>query len=559
MTATSQRERIDHTHAPMRSVSLAPEPPPVLEPSRPSLWQRLLQSVPTALVIAALAGVGAWGRATDWTVPKFSTLIGSVATEEDPWCEDHNVPESICIECNHSLAAPEKDYGWCKEHGVTNCPFEHPDVAQLKTSPAVTADQLDSAQRALALRTRDENNSHCTLHTHRIQFASTQAVAKAGVDVAVVERRPILEAAIANGEVTYDETRMAHLSSRVAGSVWRVQKEVGDQVKRGDVLAVIDAGAIGVAKSAFVRAISEMRLKQTEDARLRPLAKIGAVSDRELREVVAAYEEARINLQAAQQMLINLGFQVRAEDYADVETDEIAERLRFLDLPPEMTAGLDPKSTTSNLIPLRASLDGVIVDRHVVEGEVVEPTTMLFAVADVSRLWLKLDVRQEDAKYLSLGQTVLFRESGDDSAEVKGSINWISTAADDVTRTLRVRADLPNPGGFLRANTFGAGRIVLREEPQAIVVPTEAVHWDGTCHVVFVRDKDFLQKDSPKFFHVRSVRPGVADGVTTEIIAGLLPGEVIASRNSMVLEAQLLKSNLGAGCACCAGPKKEKE
>ena len=161
-----------------------------------------------------------------------------------------------------------------------------------------------------------------------------------------------------------------------------------------------------------------MRLKQTEDARLRPLAKIGAVSDRELREAVANYEEARINLQAAQQALINLGFQVRAEDFANVETDEIAERLRFLDLPPELTAGLDPKATTSNLFPLRSSLDGVIVDRHVVEGEVVDTAKMLFAVADVNRLWLTLDVRQEDAKYLSLGQTVLFRASGDDEAEV---------------------------------------------------------------------------------------------------------------------------------------------
>jgi membrane fusion protein, heavy metal efflux system len=555
MSASSRQEQVEQSPPFSAEASL----PQASEHVRVPLWRKLLRSIPTALVVAALIGVGVWGRATDWTIPKFSSLVGGAPVAEEPWCENHNVPESMCIECNAKLVAPESDYGWCQEHGVTNCPFEHPDVAQLTSVPAVTADELDSAQRALALRPREENNSHCTLHTHRIQFASMQALAKAGVDIAVVERRPILEAVVANGEVAYDETRMAHLSSRVAGTVWHVQKEVGDQVKRGEVLAVIDAGLVGVAKSAFVRAIAEMRLKQTEDARLRPLAKVGAVSDRELREAVSAYEEARIDLQATQQALVNLGFQVRAEDYADVDTDEIAERLRFLDLPPELTAGLDPKSTTSNLIPLRASLDGVIVDRHVVEGEVVEPSTMLFAVADINKLWLKLDVRQEDTQYLSLGQTVLFRGSCDE-CEVRGTINWISTAADDVTRTLRVRADLPNPNGQLRANTFGTGRIVLREEPKAIAVPTEAVHWDGTCHVVFVRDKDFLQKDSPKFFHVRSVRPGVTDGNTTEIIAGLLPGEVIASKNSMVLEAQLLKSNLGAGCACCSGgAKKEKD
>jgi membrane fusion protein, heavy metal efflux system len=554
MSATSRHDRIIEGPNVLQPASTAPEP----APSRPTFGEWLRRSVPTALVVVTLVGVGVWGRATDWTIPKFSSLVGGAAAEEAAWCEDHNVPESICIECNKSLVAPEPDYGWCKEHGVANCPYEHPDIAQLKNLPTVTADELESAERALNLRAREENNSRCSLHLHRIQFASLQAMAKAGIDIAVVERRPVLEAVVANGEVTYDETRMAHLSSRVAGSVWHVQKEVGDQVKRGEVLAVIDAGLVGIAKSAFVRAVSEMRLKQTEDARLRPLAKIGAVSDRELREAVANYEEARINLQAAEQTLINLGFHIHAEDYADVDTDEIAERLRFLDLPPELTVGLDPKSTTSNLIPLRASLDGVIVDRHVVEGEVVEPTTMLFEVADINRLWLKLDVRQEDTQFLRLGQTVLFRGSCDE-CEVSGTINWISTAADDVTRTLRVRADLPNPNGQLRANTFGTGRIVLRQEPKAIAVPTEAVHWDGTCHVVFVRDKDFLQKDSPKFFHVRSVRPGVVDGNMTEIIAGLLPGEVIASKNSMVLEAQLLKSNLGAGCACCSGGPKEKK
>jgi len=147
----------------------------------------------------------------------------------------------------------------------------------------------------------------------------------------------------------------------------------------------------------------------------------------------------------------------------------------------------------------------------------------------------------------------LFRGSSRDDLEIQGAVSWISTAADNQTRTIKVRADLPNADGRLRASTFGTGRIVLRDEPKAIVVPTEAVHWDGTCHVVFVRDKNYHDADSPKFFHVRSVRPGIKDGDMTEIIAGVLPGEVIASKNSVVLEAQLLKSNLGAGCGCADG------
>jgi cobalt-zinc-cadmium efflux system membrane fusion protein len=118
---------------------------------------------------------------------------------------------------------------------------------------------------------------------------------------------------------------------------------------------------------------------------------------------------------------------------------------------------------------------------------------------------------------------------------------------DEKTRTVEVRADLDNANGRLRASTFGAGTIVLREEEQAVVVPHEAVHWEGNCHVVFVYDKDSPKKGAPKVFHVRSIRPGAKDDRHTEIIAGVLPGEMVATKNSGVLRAQLLKSNLGAG------------
>src|SRR5262249_18346503 len=151
----------------------------------------------------------------DWTMPKLSSLLGASADGEEEWCKEHNVPESQCIECKPSLLAKEKDYGWCKAHGVAQCPLDHPDVAQLKEIPAITVTDVDRANRALALRPRQENASHCKLRARRIQFASIEAMDKAGVDIAIVSRRPIVEAIDATGEVIYDQTRMAHLASRV--------------------------------------------------------------------------------------------------------------------------------------------------------------------------------------------------------------------------------------------------------------------------------------------------------------------------------------------------------
>ena len=181
-----------------------------------------------------------------------------------------------------------------------------------------------------------------------------------------------------------------------------------------------------------------------------------------------------------------------------------------------------------------------------VVGEVVDTAKVLFTVADTSRLWLTLNVRLEDRPRLALGQPVRFHADGG-AGDAAGAVTWISTAADERTRTLQVRADLPNPDGRLAAHTFGTGRVVLREEKDAIVVPSEAVHWEGDCHVVFVRDRDFLTPGAPKVFHVRSVRPGAHDDKVTEIIAGVLPGEVVAAKGSGTLWAELLKGNLGEG------------
>jgi cobalt-zinc-cadmium efflux system membrane fusion protein len=228
-----------------------------------------------------------------------------------------------------------------------------------------------------------------------------------------------------------------------------------------------------------------------------------------------------------------------------VADDQVAGRLLFLGVPTALAETFD-STTTGNLLPVTAPFDGAVVSRNVVDGEVVDPTKVLFVVVDPRRMWLTLDLRREDARAVKLGQPVRFR-AGAGTDEVSGTVAWISTEVDHKTRTLKVRADLDNTDGRLKANTFGSGRVVLREEPEAVLIPSGAIHWEGDCHVVFVRDKNYLKPDAPKVFHTRTVRPGVKAGPDTEIIAGLLPGEVVAVKGSAALRAELLRGNLGEG------------
>lgn len=513
-------------------------------PRRFADW--LIRSIPTAIVLAALAGLGWWGHHSGWALPKFSEVTGEAAALPDDWCEEHGVPETLCVECNPDEYPKRELHGWCKVHGVHECPLHHPDVAQLKSPAVIEPRDVERGERALKLRPRPENNSACQNPGRRIQFASMEAAAKAGVDVEPVLRSPITESVLATGEIRYDETRVAQLATKAAGTVWRVEKQVGDQVRQGELLAIVDAVDVGRAKAELMAALAQEELQKKIHERLQKLATQGVTAGRQAQEAETEYSKAHIRVLSASQTLINFGLPVSVEQVHDIPADQLARLIRLLGLPQSLASKLDPDRTSSNLLPVTAPFDGVVVSRRVVPCEVVDTSKMLFEVADTSRMWLMLNIPLEDAAYAAAGQKIIFRPDGS-PAEVTGTIEWKSTSSDQRTRTLMVRASLDNTDGQLLNEAFGAGRVVLREEPDAIVVPNEAVQWDGSCSVVFVRDKAWFEDKSPKLFHTRSVRVGARTDEFTEVIAGVLPGEVVATLGSDVLRAQLLKNNLGAG------------
>lgn len=506
------------------------------------------RAIPPLFVFSVLGVLLAWGHRTGWTIPKFSSLSGGVATVKDDWCNEHNVPDSICVECNHGLMPRTKSFGWCKTHGVHDCPLCHPEVAQVGKRPVVTDADLDRARRSLEFTDRPENASRCSQHKRRIQYASTEAVEKAGIEVEPVWTGPAVEAVGGNGEVVYDQNRTARLSTRVPGIMFRAYKQVGDRVREGEVVGLVDAADVGRAKAEFLHAFVQARLKLQVVEGLKSSG--GAVPGRTVSEAEAAVSEARIRLTTAQQALTNLGMPVAPEDMEKVPEDRLAAKLHFLGLPKPLADTLDPKTTTGNLLPLFAPFDGVVASRDVVAGEVVEMTKVLFVVVDPRKMWGNLDLRLEDMKVVALGQPVRFLPDGA-KTEAVGTVAWVSGEADHKTRTVRVRAVLDNGDGRLRSNTFGTGRVILRDEKEVVVVPAGAVHWEGCCHVVFVRNKDYLKDGSPKVFHVRTVRVGAKTDKQIEIIAGVLPGEVVAVKGSAALRAELLKNNLGEGCDCC--------
>ena len=137
-----------------------------------------------------------------------------------------------------------------------------------------------------------------------------------------------------------------------------------------------------------------------------------AIAVRILREAEAEVRITRVRRFNAQQALLNLGLPISLRTSTNLSDTELAERLHFLGLPPEVVASLDAETASANLIPLISPFDGMIIDRHIVTGEVVDPNDVQFTIADVRRMWLIMSVRKEDAANLQVGQSVFFSSTG---------------------------------------------------------------------------------------------------------------------------------------------------
>jgi cobalt-zinc-cadmium efflux system membrane fusion protein len=506
-------------------------------------WLRLMMNwIPNVLVFALLGSVFYAGHHTGWKLPKFAELTSTPQAPDEDWCEEHSVAESVCVMCQPALQPKLPSFGWCEKHGVHECVICHPELAQAKGQPQLPA--YDTAA-AIGVRPRNVHNSVDTLHTQVVQFSSAEAADRAGIEVDVVSTAPLREEIAAHGEAVFDPTHVAHLSSQVAGRVSRVFKRVGDKAAVGEVLALVDAAAVGQAKSQLLQAMHEVEVAKARHDRLKALS--DTVASRSLVEAAEQHHEAEIKLIASEQNLMNLGFALPA-NLTRHDPRRVADELRLLGIPADIASSLGSQTQTSNLFPLVAPFAGTIAAANVVPGEAVDANTVAFVIADPRQMTLRLNVRQEDAALVALGQEVRFT-TDDGAISAEGRIDWISPTVEPKSRTLPVRVSLGNQEGKLRDNTFGLGRILLRAQEQAIVVPTSAVQAAGDAQLVFVRDKNYFAEGSPKFFHVRQVRIGARNEKHVELLAGALPGEVVATDGSNVLLAQLLRGTMGAGCS----------
>jgi cobalt-zinc-cadmium efflux system membrane fusion protein len=443
----------------------------------PRSLSMLLAQLPTVLTLALLAAVAGLGYHYDWKIPRLPVLLGRADSQAE------------------GEAKKEED----------------------------GKEEAEDANKPLPL----------------VKLASEEKAATAGIKVAndyVIQPRSVGEYVTANGEIDFDQDRYAHLASRASGTAWSVYKHAGDEVKKGDALALVACPELARIKFDLQQTLL---LVQTRERLLRRRKQTGSATAPQLvDEAEVSLREARIRLIGYQQSLQDLGLTVRHEDLAKLSDEDVAVRLRTLGIPDSLMQQLDTTTLTNNLLPMYAPFDGAVVKRDIVIGEIVNPSTPQFVLADLRRLWIMMNVRLEDAGKLKRDQEVAFHLDGANEDAPPAKIAWISAEVEEKSHTVAVRADVANPHGRLRPHTFGTARILIGRA-QRLTVPNESLQFDGQSHLVFVRGESALE------FQPTRVQLGTRHEEFTEIVSGIQPGQVLATSGSHVLLSEMLKKRIG--------------
>lgn len=333
-----------------------------------------------------------------------------------------------------------------------------------------------------------------------------------GITIETVGPRTITTVIEVPGEIVADDTRVAHVVPRLAGSVTRVDYKVGDRVRRGDVLAVIHSRDLADARSAYVMATRHTEFTRAAATREEVLWKKKISAEQ---EYLAARRDADTAAQAeilAAQTLAALG------DSVDV------------------IAGLRTASAES--LPryeLRAPLDGVVLERDVTLGESVHTDRPLFVVGDLSSVWVNAPLSAGDIGTVRLGQdaTIIAPTL---NRELSARVTYLSPRVDTTTRRGTARFTMANTDGTLRPGLFVTIRLVQATATVPVAIRVSAIQTFRDWQVVFFRFGDW--------FEARPITLGRSDGTWVEVLSGLSPGDRYAATNSFAIKAEIGK--LGA-------------
>ncbi len=327
-----------------------------------------------------------------------------------------------------------------------------------------------------------------------ISISPTQRVV-ANVQTQIAQRRSMSRSIGAVGVVDFAEPLQATVTARFRGRIDKLHvKYTGEYVRKGAPLFELYSPDLITAQQDLIVALNELdRVK-------------GRGGDAQAQQDLADAARSRLGIH----------FGMTEEQIADVEkTRRLKQQIVF-----------------------HSPMQGTVLRKQVVEGQYIDEGSVLYQLADLSRVWVYLDVYEKDLRYIRRGQRVAVSTEAYPGETLEGRVTFIDPVMNGETRTARVRCEFANPDGKLKPNMYVQARLDTAPH-DAIVVPASAVISDGTRNVVWIQT-------GPDIFEPREVITGSVTDTEAEILSGLAAGDTIVVHGGFLIDSESQLSMPGA-------------
>ena len=293
------------------------------------------------------------------------------------------------------------------------------------------------------------------------------------------------------GRIEPDETKLAYVNTKISGWVKKLfVSYTGDRVEKGQPLLSIYSPDLVTAQEEYLLALRAAKPAHNH-------------TDQSLGEVEASQKDL---LESAKR------------------------RLLLWDITPEQIAELEKTGKPETDMVIKAPLSGIVLDKMVLEGTYITSGMNLYKIADLTELWVTAEVYEYEVPVVRVGQAAKVMMPYLSGGAMTAQVNFIYPVLDPISRTVKVRLTMHNPGLALKPDMFG-NVVILASSGPRLVIPREAVLFSGLRQIVYVEKK-------PGTYEMRQVTLGLRGEDYVEVLQGIKKGERVVTSGNFLIDSE---------------------
>ncbi|MHB8879899.1 MAG: efflux RND transporter periplasmic adaptor subunit [Thermodesulfovibrionales bacterium] len=334
----------------------------------------------------------------------------------------------------------------------------------------------------------------------------------AGIETIKISSESISVSTSATAVIELNADKVSKISPRTSGRIVKLIASLGDRVKAGQPLALFDSPELGQTWAEYAKAKGRVELTQKNLKREESLFEKKISPEKDVLKVRQELSEAEADLNFSKERFRLLGIDIS-----------------------RMELQRNGNANDPLLIPISSAISGVVIEKTVSQGEVVNTEKALFTVADLSTLWVVIDIYEKDIPRLKTGAEVKVAVTAFPGRDFRGKIAYVNDVMDEKTRTVKARVTVSNTSGLLKPGMFATVAIAGDKSEKVLAVPASAIQQEGEYLIVFVAKNDSI-------FEKRIVTVGPAMDGLHHVLSGIKEGEVIVIKGAFILKSEAMKS-----------------